>query len=52
MMKNIMKYMDLSLKAVKGGKGDDSKITPEMINKFMEKSILSEVKKMKFVLPD
>lgn len=55
MMKNIIKYMDLSLKAVKGGKADESnKITPELITKAMggEKGIMNRIRCMKMLIPE
>jgi V-type H+-transporting ATPase subunit A len=53
MMKNILKFMELSLKAVKGHKGDDAnKITPELITKAMEKTIIYQIKNMKLLLPE
>ena len=52
-MKMIMRFKELSLKAVQGNKGDDAnKITPEFITKSMEKTTLNNIKTMKLLLPD
>ena len=53
MMKMIMRFKELSLKAVQGNKGDEAnKITPEFITKSMEKTTLNNIKTMKLLLPD
>ena len=53
MMKSIIKFMELALKAVKGHKGDEAnKITPELITKSMEKTSLYRIKSMKLLLPE
>lgn len=53
MMKCIMRFKELSEKAVKGTKGDEAnKITPELITKTMEKTTLNRIRTMKLLLPE